>query len=145
MHSGHRSAQRTFLHLGRLRGYVTQRSYSPELPTDGIWCPPREEFGTMVPVVALEVAASESPKTMQGSVMVLSAVAPALGLLVIQDEEITRRVLRDGRTPLDAAMKVERTLDLAHRAAASVPQRIKVLRMHELQYFYDRELALFSA
>lgn len=133
MRRGHRDAQTAFLELGRTLGYSPAKTFSTRYPTDGVWyLRARDDISDTLPVVAIEVVVSESPKTMRGSVGVLEAVSPALGVLLIQEEDIARRLRRSGSDE-DAVRRhlghlSNRALDLA----TSVHQRVEVWTYSQL-------------
>jgi hypothetical protein len=67
MREGHRQAQGLFLELGRRRGFSVRRQFTKLYPTDGVWLTrlqPDDE--AEVPIAAIEVICSESPKTVLG-------------------------------------------------------------------------------
>lgn len=83
--------------LGRAAGFGYRRTWSRELPTDGVWVLPGSAFaGDELPVAALEVVVTEGPKSIKGSLDILAEVSPALGVLVIHEEEIRRGLVRRG-------------------------------------------------
>ncbi len=134
MSSGHAVAQRLFLEIGARRGYMTQQSYSSDAPTDGIWLT-KGGFASVdrIPVAAIEVVASESLKTWRGSIATLEEVSPSIGILLLQDEEIFRRLVRKGMEADEAKRSLERTKIMMQQAAARSRQRIIVMTMPELR------------
>ncbi len=98
MRPGHKDAQYMFERMGVTLGYETRRSWSRALPTDGVWLLPSsgELFLPEAAAVAIEVAVSEGPKTIKGSIDILAEVSPALGILVIHEVEIRRGLVRKG-------------------------------------------------
>jgi len=132
MRPGHRAAQRLFEALGRSQGFEPARTYSPKLPTDGVWF---HKGGVIdaLPVVAIEVVVSESPKLMKGSVRTLELVSPALGVLLLENEEIWRGRVRKGDSDEKATAYVARVhaelLDLAARSG----RRIEVWTISHLR------------
>tara|TARA_Y100000590_G_scaffold207813_1_gene235382 strand:- start:3822 stop:4256 length:435 start_codon:yes stop_codon:yes gene_type:complete len=95
MRYGHKEAQNMFLALGEMNGYQTRRTYTPKFPTDGIWLKHDRLFGD-IPFAAIEVIVSESPKTIRGSIATLEFVSPAIAIILIQDQEITRGLRKRG-------------------------------------------------
>src|SRR2546422_25023 len=97
MRSGHREAQSLFLALGRKLGYPVRLQWSRHLPTDGVWLAGgRHPRVAGLPLVALEVVVTEGPKSVRGSIATLAAVSPSLGVLLVNEEEIRRVLIRDG-------------------------------------------------
>jgi len=90
-----------------------------------------------LPVVALEVVVSESPKTIKGSIGTLEAVSPSLGVLLLHEGEMRRtRILRGLET-----QPIERHLGELHEAVAGwllrSHQRIEVWSFAQLQRRYE--------
>src|SRR5438034_223345 len=100
---GHGEAQQMFLEMGRTLEFEVRSTFSRELPTDGCWFVSTSMGGLeRLPVAALEVAVSEYGKTIAGSIATLEAVSPALGILVVQTDEIARGLVRGGMHPDNA-------------------------------------------
>jgi hypothetical protein len=137
MTSGHREGQALFEALGRRYGYEVRRSYSRNLPTDGVWYT-SSQFGALppVPVAAIEVIVSESRKSVRGSVVTLEIVSPALGVLLIHEEEMRRRLIRRGATSEDVISRVAATRAHACEFAANARQRIEVWSFADLVRLY---------
>src|SRR5689334_12840631 len=85
-----------FERVGRQLGYRTRRSWTRALPTDGVWVVNGHPGLSDLPLVALEVAVSEDPKQTKGSIGTLVEVSPALGLVVVHEEEIRRSLTKKG-------------------------------------------------
>ena len=67
MNYRHKKTQDQFMQLGKKLGYAVRRSWSRDLPTDGVWltdCPLSLDGQILV---AAEVLASEKGKVMLGS------------------------------------------------------------------------------
>ncbi len=139
MKYAHRESQRHFKEIGQALGFETRYTWSQELPTDGVWVSRwPNPVAPLLPIVALEVAVSESPKSLRGSVATLAAVSPAVGLLVIHDIEKRRCAIRQGRSTDEAEDRFQRDLQIASTAAEHTSQRIviwsasQLARRHEL-------------
>lgn len=130
MKPGHREAQNLFLELGNRLGFLTRRTFSRRHPTDGIWLASAETG--LLPVVAAEVVVSEGLKTMRGSVATLEAVSPALGVLVLQDEEIRRCLLRLGREEEQIQARIWSVSEHLHELIRSSRQRLEIWRFGQL-------------
>ncbi len=135
MRPGHREAQEMFEQLGKALGYQTRRSWTRSHPTDGVWLNPGHDtlgFGYL-PVVAIEVLVSEGAKTSRGSLATLTAVSPAVGVLLVHEEEIRRGMLRKGTSSeaADAVIGARRAdlLDAANRTS----QRIAIWTFSQLR------------
>lgn len=137
MTSGHKEGQALFEALGRRYGYEVRRSYSRTLPTDGVWYTSRQ-FGALppVPVVAIEVVVSESRKNIRGSVVTLELVSPALGILLIHEEEIRRRLVRAGATSESVTAHVAAARAHAHEFAVNARQRVEIWSFADLVRLY---------
>src|SRR5262249_25138971 len=132
MRPGHRAAQKLFEALGRSQGFEPARTYSPKLPTDGVWFHKGGVIGAL-PVVAIEVVVSESPKLMKGSVRTLELVSPALGVLLLEDEEIWRGRVRRGDSDEKATAYVARVHAELLDLAAHSGRRIEVWTISHLR------------
>jgi hypothetical protein len=129
MTSGHREAQALFEDLGRELGYTVKRSFSRRHPTDGIWMPGgRGPRYCAIPVIAMEVIVSESRKTMRGSLVTLECVSPALGIFLVHEEEMRRRMIRRGVHPDTAVARIAAIREHALELAAGSRQRVEVVR-----------------
>lgn len=138
MRPGHAEAQRMFLEIGVAQGFTVRTTYSRSSPTDGVWFAPTSLGGhEELPVAALEVAVSEAGKVLAGSIAALEAVSPALGVLVIQTDEIARGLVRGGRPPEAAAADVAAKLRRAHELADRSRQRIVVWTFEQLLRRYE--------
>ena len=134
MRPGHREAQNLFLSTGRRLGFHPKLTWTREYPTDGVWLTP--ERGPAVPhlpVVALEVVVSESPKSVRGSIATLEAVSPALGVLLIQEEEIRRGLIRRGFNCEEAAERLRRVKEGADAFIRTSRQRLERWSYRRLQ------------
>ncbi len=133
MTNGHRKAQALFEELGRGLNYVPAASFSKKWPTDGVWWGRGVDCARdRLPVAALEVVVSEASKAMKGSVLTLEKVSPALGILLVHEEEIRRRMLRGGMQPHAADARVDAIRADASALAADSRQRIEVWSYHRL-------------
>ncbi len=137
MTNGHAVAQDSFLEIGRALGFIPRRTFSETAPTDGIWLLPMS-IGRFreLPVAAIEVVASEGLKTWRGSIHTLEVVSPAVGYLLLQDEEVRRRLARSGKNDSEIEATLGRTLDQMREAVAQTRQRIEVLQMENLRYLH---------
>jgi len=134
MRSGHREAQMQFERLGRQLGYRCRRSWTRQHPTDGVWLLDTPQVGfDELPVAALEVVVSETGKALRGSISTLEMVSPALGVLLVQDHEIRRGLIRAGASPEAAAQHVSRLLAAAEADLARCRQRIALWTFDQLQ------------
>lgn len=150
MRTGHKDAQFLFERLGRAMGYGYRRSWTPILPTDGVWVADESlSVGSELPIAALEVVVSESPKTMKGSLDILAEVSPAIGILCINEVEIRRGMIRSGVAPEKIIAQVARCMATAKDRATRSQQRLAVWSYAELEARYrfntgDRAPALLS-
>lgn len=137
MTRGHRDAQTTFCDLGRARGFTPKLTFSPTLPTDGVWLA-ESVAGTVMPVVAIEVLVSESRKTIRGSVLTLELVSPALGIVLVHEEELRRRHIRSGGSGAEADRRVQMVRQQAEQLAAASRQRLEVWSFQQLRLAHAR-------
>lgn len=134
MRYAHQEAQRHFAEIGRALGYGYRKTWSRGAPTDGVWLSrPPNLNGEELPIAAIEVAASESPKSLRGSVATLCHVSPALGIVLLHDEEIVRRLVRHGRSREYAYAAVWNLTSLLRDELASQRQRIEIWNPRELK------------
>lgn len=127
MTQGHRGAQRLFDDMGRAFGYRVERTFSKALPTDGVWFArrtPRPE--DRIPVMAIEVVVSESRKVLRGSVLTLESVSPAVGVLLIHEGEIRRRMIRGGASSTGVEARVAALHELANALVKNSRQRFEI-------------------
>ncbi|WP_158086306.1 hypothetical protein [Mycobacterium asiaticum] len=136
MLAGHNEAQRMFEELGRWYGFEPRRQHSRGFPADGVWLLGScygPAFGEL-PVVAIEVVASESPKTILGSIATLERVGAALGIVLVQEDEIARRLVRDGASRADVQAYLARTHAHIDGHLASVRHRIERWSFEQLSH-----------
>jgi hypothetical protein len=140
MKPGHRDAQDKFLEAGTALGYTTRRTYSSEWHTDGVWLLRDRLLGRDIPVAAIEVIVSEGKKTRQGSIFVLEMISPALGIVLLHDEEIRRGMWRNGATDARIEREIAHREEHLRRLAEGSKQRIEVWRTANLDYVHDHAL-----
>lgn len=127
-----------FLEMGVALGFEVRPTFSRELPADGCWFIPTSIGGMeRLPVAALEVAVSESGKTLAGSIATLEAISPSVGILVIQTDEMMRGLIRDGLVHANAAAYVAARMLRAEELAARSRQRLSVWGFDELRRRYE--------
>lgn len=137
MRPGHADAQFMFEALGDALGFKVRRTWSRELPTDGVWLLPTDGFlPAEAPAVAMEVAVTEGPKAIKGSLDTLAEVSPAMGIVLINDLEIRRSALRDGISANVVEQRIASKFALATDRAARMQQRIEVWNYGQLRRKY---------
>jgi hypothetical protein len=137
MKAGHADAQYMFLEIGKTLGYKTRRTWSRELPTDGVWLLSGDGYLLPeAPAVAVEVAVSEGPKAIKGSIDTLAEVSPTLGVLVINEVEIRRGALREGISAEVIERRIEGRLAAAHARMGRHQQRLQVWTFEQLSCRY---------
>jgi hypothetical protein len=116
-----------FRELGTALGYAVRASYSQAYPTDGVWLarPPLRGVDAL-PLVAIEIAVSESRKTLRGSLFTLEMVSPALAIILVHEDELRRRHIRLGGSADEAQRRVAAVQELATTLAATSRQRTVV-------------------
>jgi hypothetical protein len=137
---GHNEAQLMFEEIGRRLGFEVRRTFSDMLPTDGVWFLKAKDgavINTQLPVVAIEVVVSEGPKAMQGDITILERVSPSLGIIVLHEDEIRRRLLAK-RTPNDVIdYEIARLRQMLAELVQCSRQRIEVWSAENLRRVYQ--------
>ena len=136
MKPAHQETQKMFEEIGRSRGLRTRRSWSTSAPSDGVWLASAVPGVTDLPLVAVEVSCTEGPKALRGSVAVLEEISPALGVLVLHEDQVRRGALADGRSSEEADRKVERLQGIAAQSVLTSRQRLEVWSFEQLQREY---------
>lgn len=137
MRTGHKDAQFLFEQLGRAAGYGYRRSWTRALPTDGVWLLDESLcLGSELPIAALEVAVSEGPKALKGSLDILAEVSPSIGILCINEVEIRRGLIRKN-VPHDQIIdRIGRLMMMAQERVARSQQRLAVWSYAQLEQRY---------
>lgn len=150
MRTGHKDAQFLFEQLGRAAGYAYRRSWTRALPTDGVWLLDESlTLGSELPIAALEVAVSEGPKALKGSLDILAEVSPSIGILCINEVEIRRGLIRKGVPQNHIVDRIAGLMMIAHERVARSQQRLAVWSYAQLEQRYrfntgDSQPALLS-
>lgn len=98
-----------------------------------MWYPKTQEaLGKQLPLVASEVIVSEGAKSIRGSIGVLEAVSPALGIVIVQDDDIARRLRSAGHTEEYIARALSRTNELVEDHIRCTRQRIEIWTYKQL-------------
>lgn len=126
-----------FERLGREAGYGYRRTWTAALPTDGLWVMDESlSLGTCLPITALEVAVTESPKVIKGSLDTLAEVSPALGILCIHEVEIRRGLIRCGLPAERITARVARCMAMAKDRILRMQQRVIIWSYAEMETRY---------
>lgn len=98
----HREVQRKLLAIGEALGYRCRPSFKKHAMSDAVWLDGRSRryTGEMLPVVAFEILSFETKKEIMDCIMTLQAISPALGVLVVIEEEYAQRA--EGLVTYDA-------------------------------------------
>ena len=138
---GHREAQDMFLELGTALGFDTARTYTRAHPTDGVWIFGRDT-GMLrgLPAVAVEVLVTESSKAIAGSVHRLEIVSPVLGILVVHEEEIRRRLTRVGASDAHIAAAIARDALAIDDHIHHSKQRLQRWTFAQLHWAWSRSI-----
>jgi hypothetical protein len=127
-----------FRDWGEAHGLRYRKSFSAERPTDGVLLAHTQDTVVeALPVVALEVAVSECPKRLAGSIAVLEVVSPALGVVVIQEDEIRRGLVGRGVSAADVDVVLARAREQAEQLARTTRQRTEIWSFAELRRRYQ--------
>jgi hypothetical protein len=135
---GHAEAQAMFHHMGRVLEYTVSKTWTRDLPTDGVWLSGPGHIGIgRLPVVALEVVVTESPKQVRGSIATLTAVSPALGILLLQEEEIRRGLIRKGVEAVEIERRLARQQSQVEDQINRSQQRLELWSYARLRRRYE--------
>jgi hypothetical protein len=114
------------------------RTFSRRWPTDGLWYPShRDGLTDGLPLAAVEVLVSEGAKSIRGSVGVLEAVSPVLGVVVLHDEDIARRLRQKGKTEAAIAEALDCINDQIEDHIEHTRQRIQLWTFSQLKRRHD--------
>ena len=136
MTPGHSEAQQLFSDIGTARGFRVTRSFNEQWPTDGVWWHPQPPVPGLpaLPLVACEAIVSETGKTLCGSVSTLEKCSPALAVLILHDEEIRRRLMRQGGTRTEVDRKIHNIGSRLRALTDSSRQRFSIWTFNQLCY-----------
>lgn len=138
MKPGHKHSQQIFFEMGKILGYKPKKSFTAELPTDGIWTVQHPlNLMDKLPVAAIEVVVSESPKTIRGSVRTLEDVSPLLAIILIHEGEITRRNIIKGGTLETSLEKIEAIHNMLVQEVLMSQQRFEIWTEHTLNRWHS--------
>jgi len=89
----HEEYRRKILQIGESLGYRVRRSFSKHSRGDAVWIDPRSlKFsGRGLPVVAFEILTFELYREIKDCIMNLQSISPALGVLVVIEDEYAER------------------------------------------------------
>lgn len=135
MREAHRITQEMLLAIGRASGHEARRSFTTSLPADAVWLR-WDPIGQELPIAAFEVAVSEGPKALRGSITTLEQISPALGVLVLHDSELRRSLARKGFDATTIASRIEGRRRIAQEAASTSRQRIEIWTDAKVQHHY---------
>jgi hypothetical protein len=134
MTNGHKQAQRLFEIIGLSLGFKFCQNWSQSTPGDGSWlwntCVLRD---SVFPIATIEVAVSESLKRLRGSISTIELISPSLGVLLIQEEEIRRGLLRKGIEAVKAENIISNIITTMEKEVSMSKQRIEIWTMKELR------------
>lgn len=139
MRPGHKEAQDLFAAVGARIGFDVRRNYSTAMPTDGVWLlrsTMQRLHGS--PIVAMEVPITESMKSLRGSVSTLEAVSPSLAVLLVQDEEIRRRLIARGASEEIADREVDSLAMKINALIAASRQRFEIWSVGDLRLHFRK-------
>jgi len=134
----HREIQRKLLAIGEALGYRSRRSFKKHAMGDAVWLDGRSKryTGEMLPVAAFEILSFETKKEILDCIMTLQSISPALGVLVVLEEEYAQRA--EGLITYDAksypahirAMAEELRRGIALISRIEVWDQVKVERLY---------------
>ena len=132
MKQAHKVIQDIFLDWGKREGYLVRREFSQTLPTDGIWIDNKDLFNLNAPYAAIEVLASEKGKVILGSINTLERVSPSIAILVMQDKELERRLLKKQVPSQNIENEVNSQFEKIKKAVEKSTQRFLVWKTDAL-------------
>lgn len=127
-----------FLDIGHALGHEVRRTFSASQPADGVWLEGRSGILQGLPLAAIEVLVSESPKAICGSIHRLEAISPTLGIVLVQEDEISRRLTRLGFNATRIASAIARDISLVDSCLATSKQRIQRWSFAQLRWVYSQ-------
>ena len=135
MKISHKKAQEMFMDIGKDQGFRYTPTFSHEYPTDGVWWVDAPLMGEeQVPIAAIEVANSEDAKRIKGSLFILAEVSPSFGIMMINDDDIRRRLTRMGKTQNAIDRLIKQNIVNIKSYASRFQQRIVVWTYGQLKY-----------
>jgi hypothetical protein len=134
-----------FIDIGRAMGHEVRRTFSGSQPGDGVWLDARPGILQGLPLAAIEVLVSESPKAICGSIHRLESISPALGIILVHEDEIERRLTRLGFNPMRIASAIARDISLVDSCLATSKQRIQRWSFSQLRWVHSQVVSFPSA
>ncbi len=141
MRQGHREAQEMFIDIGLAMGHQVRRTFSSSQPGDGVWIDERPGLLQGLPLTAIEVLVSESPKAICGSIHRLESISPVLGIILVHEDEIRRRLTRLGFNSSRIASAVARDIALVDSCLATSKQRIQRWSFAQLRWVHSQTVS----
>ena len=138
MRYGHREAQEMFLEVGRALGHDVRLTFSASQPGDGVWLARGPGILQGFPLAAIEVLVSESAKTICGSVHRLETISPMLGVILVHEDEVNRRLTRLGFNAHRIASTIARDIALVDSCLATSKQRIQRWSFAQLRWVHHQ-------
>ncbi|HEX6509213.1 MAG TPA: hypothetical protein VF221_16415 [Chloroflexota bacterium] len=127
-----------FLAIGRAMGHEVRKSFSSTQPGDGVWLEARPGILAGMPMAAIEVLVSEGAKEICGSVHRLEAISPVLGVIVVQEDEITRRLTRLGLNTSRIETVIANDIALVDSCLTTSKQRIQRWSFAQLKWVHNQ-------
>lgn len=89
----HQEYQTKLLQIGEALGYESRRSFRKSAMGDAVWLErmSAKYARTLLPVAAFKVLSFETGKEIREALMTLQVISPALGVLVVVEEDYARR------------------------------------------------------
>jgi len=135
---GHREAQGMFIDIGRAMGHEVRRTFSGSQPGDGVWIDERPGILQGLPLAAIEVLVSESPKAICGSIHRLETISPVLGIILVHEDEIRRRLTRLGFNSTRIGSAIAHDISLVDSCLATSKQRIQRWSFAQLRWVHSQ-------
>ena len=128
--------QDLFLSLGVHKGFRVKRSYNKSTQTDGVWVDRHPLYPESdIIIAAIEVIASESPKTIRGSINLLESLAPLIPIILIHESEISRRLRLQKKTSSEIDAFIAGRYQLVNNIINTSFLNFEVWNENDLEYF----------
>lgn len=144
MRNGHKEAQEMFLNLGKAKGFIVSKTFSKELPTDGVWFIKHPLDETNVPFVAIEVIASETPKQIIGSIGILKQVKPMIAIVLLHESEMARKSVLRHASSEKVKSSIARKYQIIQHEIQNSQQRFVIWNEHNLSYWTNLYLPVLN-
>ena len=138
----HEEIREKLLQIGEALGYESRSSFRKDAMGDAIWLDRKGKrfAGRSLPTVAFEVLTFETAREIRDCIMTLQIIGPALGILVIVEEEYARRAQE--LVNYDAETYPEHIKEVAEElcSGAKLFSRIEVWDQEKVEQLYRKHV-----